>query len=383
MQTARHQGCCLVAAMMAALVFMSCGPAGDGGAANSASADPGRLLTLVPELQIGGPDQEEILFNYVTDVQADADGRIFIGDSRDGIVRAFDADGNLLYSVAGRGQAPGQIPMAYQALAVHNDSLAVFDYRPVFVTFDRRDGAFRRKFDIPLDREVHGNASVVGASDFGLVLSVARRSGDNLQRHGTRDLRLLNESGLSEPFWSGSTREMLSYEPNDGSGAMSAFRAAPEGRHSLCAVSVTTLYCAENDSLAIDIVALRDDDDVRKSRYVLPFDPIAVTNADVAAWRAEMNNENFGDLLQPPEYWRPLRDLKTDDTGKLWLMVRVSRNDSVNTWWIADPETDYRARVELDANHRLQYVRDGKLYTSSKNEDGVPWATRFGFEYGQ
>lgn len=364
-------------ASVAAGALLFVGGCSDTGAPD-ASRSPTRVLQLVEEITIGHPAQQDVLFNYVTDVAADASGNMYVGDSRSATVRSFAPDGRQRFEVGGKGDAPGQIPMAYQAARVAADSVLLFDYRPVYVVFDAASGSFVRQQLIAVDPESYfSNVLVEGLSNHGLVARLTRRADAPDGFTDVRDVVLLGPGGTSRLLWRGSAEEWLRYKPTDGSGAMSVSKPAPQGRNSFCAVGRERLFCAENDSLVVDVIGISDG---RARRIDITHTPINATAADRSAWREKLGDDaTFQSLYTPPDAWRPLEGMLFDtDENKLWLKVRVSRSDSITTWWIVDPDADYRASVEVGADHEIVSVRNGKVYARSRNEGGEQWVTRFG-----
>lgn len=62
------------------------------------------------DLELGQADGEApYLFGQITGVAADDDGRIFVADRQSSTIRAYDAAGTYLFTVADRGEGPGEV----------------------------------------------------------------------------------------------------------------------------------------------------------------------------------------------------------------------------------------------------------------------------------
>lgn len=117
-------------------------------------------ITLEEVLTIGNLDDDS-LFQWVG-VVTDADGFIYVTDAMDYSLKKFDAAGNLLAKIGGRGQGPGEFS-APRLLDCSEHYLYVTEqYQPVVKVFDKR---LRYRFHIPLE----GPAGDIKALDDGLV----------------------------------------------------------------------------------------------------------------------------------------------------------------------------------------------------------------------
>ena len=353
------------------------GPKGD------ASGYPTRELTFTEDLTIGRADSDETLFSYVTEVRADPDGNIYVSDSRESTVSAFDADGRFKFAVAGQGQAPGQIQVL-QTFYVAGDSILVFDYRPVFVVFDRETGEFVRRHTPAFDVDRYGWPAYPGVAAHGLVGSfpvrpqVTNPEASPFESATRNEVALSIGDGFGAPLWAGSSSERMFYTPTGPNAPLTVSRPTPQGHNSFCAVGRELMYCAENDSLEFDVIRLADG---TVSRYSVPFEPLESTAADRDVWLGDMRDENFRAMFRAPDRWRALEDLLIDDTGKLWMQVRVARSDSLATWWVVDPQSDYRAVVSLPDSVLLLSVAAGAAYARVTAESSEQWAARYSFEY--
>lgn len=86
-------------------------------------------LPVDETLRIGVVEGEDpYQFAQVSDVLADDEGRIFVGNDLTGTVRVFDAEGTFLREFGGRGQGPGEFVMIND-LELTGDGVAVIDWQ--------------------------------------------------------------------------------------------------------------------------------------------------------------------------------------------------------------------------------------------------------------
>jgi len=355
-------------------VWIGCGGSGERSAVDGY---PNRELTFVEDLAIGRSESDPVLFRSVTAIDGDADGNVYVLDSQAPAVYAFDPDGDLRFTVADGYDQRGSLQMI-QTFFVAADSIVAFDYRPIFAVFDGQTGEFRSRHAPIADSETYGspNAQPVGASSQALVVMLAHAQ-ENIMANGDRDAVHVEGDGFGASLWTGPSMEFLRYDPPGP--AFMASTDKPQGRDSFCAVRGELLYCAENDSLVFDVIRVSDG---TSSRYTIPFEPLEATASDRGGWVEELrDDETFREMYAVPDRWRALEDLLIDDTGKLWMRVRVSRADSVVTWWVDDPQTDYRAYVTLPDSVELHAVSGSKAYARVRSGTGEQWAGRYNFEY--
>jgi hypothetical protein len=72
------------------------------------------IRTLVPELQIGGPDEtrDDYTFSAISGLSLDKAGRILATDLTDNVVRVYDANGKFAFQFGRAGDGPGEFRAA-------------------------------------------------------------------------------------------------------------------------------------------------------------------------------------------------------------------------------------------------------------------------------
>lgn len=370
---------CLYVGALLCLLFAGCRGSQD----DAALADgPTHQVKFTEDLSVGREESGGVLFSVPWEVRTDPDGNFYVADNRFATVSAFAPDGQFRFSVSGQGDAPEQV-RNFQTFHVAGDSIMVFGYRNEIVTFDRETGDFIRRQTPDIDTERYAAPGYPGVSDAGLVAALpVLPSATNPEASpwdiATRnELRVFDGDSYGEVVWEGSRQEWLRYSPT-GPNAPSTSTPAPQGHDAFCAVDGDVMYCAENDSLEFDVVRLADG---VTTRFSMPYEPLEATDADQAAWAGRLGrDQNFLAVFQPPSNWRALEGLLIDDARRLWMQVRVTRADSIVTWWVADPQSDYRASVSLPDSVELLAVSGGKAYARVWAESGEVWVSRYAVE---
>lgn len=116
------------------VVLASLATASEAAATQSETSDWWSLDEVVaavqqePDIIIGvrdGPRCE--MFGSITDVDVDAEGRIFVLDGMDHVVRVFDSTGECLFDVGRQGAGPGEFRMPEQIGVTRSGRLLVLD----------------------------------------------------------------------------------------------------------------------------------------------------------------------------------------------------------------------------------------------------------------
>ncbi|MDJ0838147.1 MAG: 6-bladed beta-propeller [Acidobacteriota bacterium] len=179
-------------------------PAFSGDVIKNGKRHQGRELVFTEELRIGGEDRDETDWARTsTSVSVDSKGRIYVTDPGEGRVVVFDARGNYLKTIGGRGQAPGEFLDLHRYEVQRDDTALVFDRSEGSVARIHRfdtEGKFvsRREYTRIVVEPV---MSTVGGKLAALVVSHDPKAGKMFFRHSVlspelKTLKLLSdESG--------------------------------------------------------------------------------------------------------------------------------------------------------------------------------------------
>lgn len=166
--------------------------------------------TLVEELRIGDIDgANEYLFGRVAYVAVDREGRIYVADSQQRVVRRYDANGIFDRDIGREGEGPGEYRRLLGLCCLPNGAVAVLAV-PHRIILYSADGGYLRDFRVESSvhaprmleydsqsniyvRATHGTPPIEGESEF--VLLKYSSNGELLDR-----IRLPAKSNSHEPF---------------------------------------------------------------------------------------------------------------------------------------------------------------------------------------
>ncbi len=145
-------------------------------------------LKLKADLTIGIEDGDEnLIFASVSRIDLDTDGRIYLLDSKDKMVRIFESSGKFLsaFSIPA-GQGPAELTQI-NAMAVSPNGLIFLNEMRKVVVFDRH-GKFIRYFPLDFNATTIGNAGDENVIVLGLreekILHVYSPDGNLIQSFG-------------------------------------------------------------------------------------------------------------------------------------------------------------------------------------------------------
>jgi len=115
-----------------AVVAAACATACTGDADDAAPAVA--TWTVTPELTIGGADEGPTSFSDLRGLGVDGQGRIYVLDAQEQVVRVFDEEGAFVRQVGRSGGGPGEFRQANGIAVDRDDRLWVYDQQAMRVT---------------------------------------------------------------------------------------------------------------------------------------------------------------------------------------------------------------------------------------------------------
>jgi len=113
----------------------------------------GWTIAPEPEVVIGEADgADEYILDEVMDVKRFDDGRIAVLDGGSSQVRVYDPAGRHLFDVGGPGEGPSELSRAHY-LALHHDTIVVYEYLPPTLVWFDGTGEFLRSTRLPSQAE--------------------------------------------------------------------------------------------------------------------------------------------------------------------------------------------------------------------------------------
>jgi hypothetical protein len=289
----------------------------------------GWTIPTEPEVVIGKADGDErYLLDDVRDVKRFADGRIAILNGGSSEVRVYDPAGRHLFDVGGPGEGPSELSQG-QYLALHHDTIVVYEYLPPTLTWFDSNGEFLRSTRLP--------GQLKGAPPFGNAF-------------GFLDGGAVVITTPVRPQYSpGRTREVMSIWSLDwrseGVDSLAEIQTneitvhntggwndLTFGATTYVAASDSNIYVAPSESYSIRVL---DGSGILKRIVRRVGDPRPVAPGDVRRWA----EQTIADLNQDQDPERVdgiiqrIREIGTADVMPAYRMITVDADENL---WVED-----------------------------------------------
>jgi hypothetical protein len=346
----------------------------------------GEEWRLVPELNIGRLDGEGAdVFNSISGLVVDGDGRIYVLDRQASELRIFDATGAHVRTVGRSGEGPGEYSAANGLEWLAPDTLIVADARGNRYTVLSRDGDFVRTMQRPLN--FFGWITNGGVHDrrFIEVGTVYRSADDYTPAFFVMHVgdAITGSDTLPSPFpGPGQSRyPSLSVQTDRGGMSMSTpFAPAPVWHLN----DDGSIWYGYSDDYRLLHLTLEGD----TLREVLaPAAPLPVLSSELDDWESTDGVQRFREMggridrSALPRTKPVFRAVTTDQYGNLW--VEVLDADGLTEFDIFDADGRRLGRLATGIR-RVQWVkprlRNDRLYLVATDDLGVERVLAFRVE---
>ncbi len=351
-----------------------------------AALDRARAAGIAPDLSIGVLDGDAMkTFGDIRGVDVDADGTIYIFDTQASEIRAFDAEGAYLRTVASRGEGPGEIVEA-NGILFRNGLIWVHDHGQWQLLGLRPEGGEAERHPLHVRSYAYiwtgtvDRAGRVWKTDFPSPEPRTRQEGLNEGSYLTVEKWYALSDGSTDSIYTGEHRARR-YTSRMGRGFM--HRGIPFDPYPSTAIDPDGgLWTTEGDRYRIARLDLSGD-----TTLVLEVSepPAPVTRRDRRDFLDTMSEESPGvqqiadDLMAlMPEHRPTITALSVDDEGRLWVK-RTTREEAHARYDVFTRDAEFLGAVELDfeaASYFPARVRYGHLYTIVRDELFVPSEVR-------
>lgn len=388
----RKKGVLIVAMIAAVLVVCSCrkGANGRGKAGVRTETVDGVILVHNPPLPLHPEKslrfEEEIAFGGEEtgpgavlkpgNFAVDGRNRVYIYESSDGVIKAFDENGRFLRNIGGEGQGPGEFVQAFFLGFCPDGRLLVTDFQAQRTSFFSPDGDFLTSYQWADNLSV---PHLILDDGFVVQTFASGRGFDSKLFLKTYDFEGKELKSWGEFVLPASKRITRSLA---GGGSVTTGGRVPQSPGSVFAGDerFRRIYHCLNSAYLIEVY----DAEGRLFRKIdRPYERVPVTAADKEEFLARMSrNATTRELYES----MPWPDVKTvtermfcDDAGNLWVTtneVKEEGGKKLTAYDVFDSDGGYDARVWLAA--APQKFAAGKMYRFKEDEDtGVLVLTRY------
>lgn len=325
--------------------------------ASSASAQDLQHWTLTHDLRIGGLSAENHGLTYVSDVEVDAQGRVYVAQSQEKTIRVYDDTGTFLRAIGRGGAGPGEFRRV-DGLGIAAGGVLALDQASNRLTMFSRDGKFIRQWSAPRYDYPPGSyetAPRTALKDGSLVVIPVYRSQQDSEPARVPILVFDSAGGFRS---SAGTLSVGDRSVRAQSGRLVAVMPQPVSTHTLWgiardapAVLLVNRSIGENadEQSRFEVVKISaaSGDTLFSRAYRVPTQPIPAETIERERDR-EIDQttasrpfprtiiaELYRNGWQFPPFQAPVDRVVGSEDGTVWLR-RGSFGQMESTWWVLD-----------------------------------------------
>jgi hypothetical protein len=351
---------------------------GDAGAGKPAA------WRLVEDLRIGGADTGVTSFNDIRGLAVARDGGIFVLDYQTQEIRLFDSTGRFVTLVARRGEGPGELAGANGMATGPDGALVVNDPRTRRFSVYDPGGAFVRQHTVP--GWGYGYRWVGGIDTAGRVYEEFYLPNDTTRyvRRFTPDFSRTDT--LTMPVCAPELKRSsyLWTVRDKGREIAHGVMGVPYSAERVGYVDAQgSVWCARSDRDDIAQLDLASRDTIRLIHGGRSAVPISPAQHDSAVASVKAFAKGMGppdpDLSRIGSDLPIVRNLTTDDQGRLWVLAGTADTVSVYDVYAADGHPIATVRAGFAGTSDAGWhpvIRGDRFYTVTTDADGVPSVVR-------
>lgn len=316
----------------------------------------GWSLADTAHLRIGETDAPGHDLYDVRSIVRLSDGRVAVANSGSSEIRIFSGDGDLLQTLGGPGEGPGEFRSLWRMFLLPGDSLLVTDISLDRLTVFSAGGELVRtaQFEASPSERVPTPAARLGDGSFVALPSFTFGSASGARSQVFQDtvpiMHYSADGGYSGELGRFPGSEYFMFVHDDG------LLGGPRiwGRETHIASAGDRVIVGHSADYSYDVLSTRGEL-VRRVRADRPLR--AVTDGDVARMRepdpesdpgsTEMFNRVL-DAIPPPAHFPAYEDIEVEADGHVWIREYVWPDEgAAQEWQVFDPEGRWLGSVTM------------------------------------
>ena len=335
-----------------------------GGCATDEEIDPGataETILLTESLRIGdGAGVDTIYFDYISDIEVDAQGNILVADDASPGFRIFSSDGTLTHEIGSEGEAPGEFQDTPLLTIGAMDSVFVFDSDNGRLTvYSPGDYQLTRMVNLATHLPDHVSAyDVLAVLPEGLFVEFDYYTDEVTpdENDWPVEIKFLNHSGRV-------LRDSIVLIPSYQLTLISGRLVTPRlwGRESfIISSSDGLIHAGWNETIQVRTTSLNG----IVGEFVIPHSPIPLTlneiNERISRYPTEWQVQFRRDM---PDTKPAFNAMVLDDEDRLWMQLSWPADSTMAEWLVVKSSTgDIVAKTSLPVNATIMKIRQRKAY---------------------
>jgi len=329
----------------------------------------------------------DVLIGRMGELAVDSLGRVFIADNEKMVIYVFDTDGQFLDRVGREGKGPGEFSSYIKNLQIYGHRLYAFDPAPnrlnVFtlnnLSIDKTISLGQNRSDFQELSTVFpyiNNLFVTGRDTF--VAEFITHSREDLKKYQNVDVTSLYYSLDCDGNISNKLLGFTSEQRTNLLLVISLREIFGKVLHGFS--SHGRIIIADPEEFIVKMYSANGN---YQSAFFYPHKKIPLTKGK--ALEANVRNDliNKMHLIDLPESWPVITDMKIDEENRLWIATTVENFD-VYEWWVLENTGELITKFEWPRNEPIEVVKNGYIYTRETDEEtGLQQVVRYRIEFDE
>ena len=328
---------------------------------------PGKTVTFVEELSIGGENQEgDIILFEPALFTVDDNENIYISEFEDCVIKVFNSDGKYIKTIGAKGSGPGEFQMITSLAFTNNGKLVVTDGRIGRTSFFDASGQFLRSFKW---KRRYFNFRMMKNSSF----LIQERAYEGIRQNGYSYVKEIDFEG----------KEIRSYGEFTSGGSLITRLGSGGTSYASLPVSMGSVFAGDKDKewfyhcLPSKYIINVYDTSGQLFRIIdRPYEPVPFTNKDAAKYRERFKNHRFEEVkkavrnMKMPKVKPIVSRMHVDDESNLWIRtneIKEEEDKTLTAYDIFNSDGFYYARIWTPVLPSL--FKDGKMYRGYTDQD--------------
>lgn len=340
-------------------------------------SDNAPLHEILLEKEVAFGDTDEFFIGNVSGIAADSDGRVFLADRREAIIRVYGYDGRYLFSIGSKGEGPGEFTGLHRP-KLSEGILYTLDLQQQRISrFDGADGSYLSSLNLADTQSGTGGFPTsfepLSNDRFLVFFNQMDRNDGTLFRSSIPKIIDSRGNVLSEGFIEFMPTELILIQSETFTQILT-MSFMPQ---SFIALNRDEqIVWGFTDRFYLKTMDL--DGNYLHSFYHdkpnLPLDRSAILRRyDNSALLPYIRNISF------PETNTAFLEFVVDDENRIWLPM-LTEDNQIRNWWVLSEFGVKLAVFSRPATDRLELVKDGKAFFYEEDDDGAAGIVRYSIE---
>lgn len=336
----------------------------------SADVKPSKTISFQKDAVYS--ESGEVLIDRRGEVGVDSLGRVFIADIGKKVIYVFAPDGQFIDQVGRDGRGPGEFSSYIKNLQIYGNRLYAFDPAPNRLNvFTLNNLTIEKTISLGQNRSNFQELTTIFPDINNLFVTGRDTFIAEFITHFREDLYKYQNVDVTSLYYSldydgNISEKLLEFKSEERTNLLLVISLREFFGHVLHGFSShSRIFLAEPDVFLVKMYSPEGD---YQSAFFYPHKkiPLSKEKALDAKVRETLISEMH--LMDLPESWPVLTDMKIDDENRLWIATTVE-DMSIYEWWVLEETGELITKFEWPRDEPIEEVKNGYMYTRDTDEE--------------